>query len=115
MSADYTYDEEGYLWPFFVFTLAFIITLPLTFLVVKRSRDPAASFARIHTDFKHAHTDTINALRKQEKRKDRKLWLIVAVAAGWAVMAYMLYLIQTTEAPVHKIWNPYDILNIPES
>ena len=115
MSADYTYDEEGYLWPFFVFTLAFIITVPLTFLVVKRSRDPAASFARIHTSFKHAHTDTINSLRKQEKRKDRKLWLIIAVAVGWAVMAYMLYLIQTTEAPVHKIWNPYDILNIPES
>ncbi len=115
MSADYTYDEEGYLWPFFVFTLAFIITVPLTFLVVKRSRDPAASFARIHTSFKHAHTDTVNSLRKQEKRKDRKLWLIVAVAVGWAVMAYMLYLIQTTEAPVHKIWNPYDILNIPES
>lgn len=115
MSTDYTYDEEGYLWPFFVFTLTFIITLPLTYLLVKRSRDPAASFPRIQTNFKHAHSDTVDALRSQEKRKDRKLWLVLAVVAGWAIMGYMLYLIQTTEAPVHKLWNPYDILGISES
>ncbi|KAL2133687.1 hypothetical protein VTI74DRAFT_1915 [Chaetomium olivicolor] len=115
MSTDYAYDEEGYLWPFFVFTLALIITVPLTYLLVKRSRDPAASFPRVHTSYKHAHSDTVESLRKQEKRKDRKLWLILAVIAGWAVIGYMLYLIQTTEAPTHKLWNPYDILNIPES
>jgi translocation protein SEC63 len=115
MSTDYAYDEEGYLWPFFVFTLTLIITVPLTFILIKRSRDPAASFPRIHSNFKHAHADTVDALRKREKRKDRKLWLVLAVVAGWAIMGYMLYLIQTTEAPVHKLWNPYDILNIPES
>ncbi|KAJ4292181.1 secretory subunit [Collariella sp. IMI 366227] len=115
MSTDYAYDEEGYLWPFFVFTLALIITLPLTFLLVKRSRDPAASFPRVHTSYTHAHSDTVDALRKREKRKDRKLWLVLAVAVGWAVMGYMLYLIQTTEAPIQKLWNPYDILNVSES
>ncbi|EAQ88992.1 hypothetical protein CHGG_05611 [Chaetomium globosum CBS 148.51] len=115
MSTDYAYDEEGYLWPFFVFTLALIITVPLTYFLVKRSRDPAASFSRIQTSFKHDHSATVDALRKKEKRKDRKLWLTFAVVTGWAVMGYMLYLIQTTEAPVHKLWNPYDILNIPES
>ncbi|KAL2170181.1 hypothetical protein VTG60DRAFT_5133 [Thermothelomyces hinnuleus] len=115
MSTDYAYDEEGVLWPFFVFTLALIVTIPLTFLLVKRSRDPAASFPRIQTSFKHAHTDTVDSLRKQERRKDRKLWLLFAVIAGWAVMGYMLYLIQTTDAPTHKIWNPYEILNLPET
>ncbi|KAK4115036.1 hypothetical protein N656DRAFT_776094 [Canariomyces notabilis] len=115
MGAEYAYDEEGYLWPFFVFTLTLIITVPLTFLLVKRSRDPAASLQRIQTSFKHAHTDTVDALRKRDKRKDRKLWLILAVITGWAVIGYMLYLIQTTEAPTQKLWNPYDILNIPES
>lgn len=115
MSTDYTYDEEGYLWPFFVFTLALIITLPLTYLLAKRSRDPAASFPRTQTNFRHAHSDTVDSLRKQERRKDRKLWLVVAVLTGWAVMGYMLYLIQTTEAPSQKLWNPYDILGISES
>lgn len=115
MSTDYAYDEEGYLWPFFVFTLTLIITLPLTYILVKRSRDPAASFPRIRTSFKHKHTDVVDSLRKKEKRKDRKLWLIIAVAVGWVVMGYMLVLIQNTETPTQKLWNPYDILGISES
>ncbi|KAK4165445.1 hypothetical protein QBC43DRAFT_316030 [Cladorrhinum sp. PSN259] len=116
MSTDYTYDEEGHLWPFFVFTLTFIITLPLTFLLVKRSQDPAASFPRTKTNFKHKHTDIVESLRTQEKRKDRKLWLVLAVISGWSVMGYMLYLIKTTDGPApQKVWNPYDILGISES
>ncbi|KAK0723096.1 Sec63 Brl domain-containing protein [Lasiosphaeria miniovina] len=115
MGADYAYDEEGYLWPFFVFTLTFIVTLPLTYLLVSRSRDPAAALKRVQSDYRHEHADLVDTLRKQEKRKDRKLWLLAFVMAGWAVMGYMLYLINTTEAPTQKIWNPYDILSIPES
>ncbi|KAK3944286.1 hypothetical protein QBC46DRAFT_374902 [Diplogelasinospora grovesii] len=115
MSTDYAYDEEGHLWPFFIFTIALIATLPLTYMLIKRSRDPAAAFKRIQTNHKHEHTSLIESLRTQEKRKDRKLWLMLSVAVGWAVMAYMLYLINTTDVPAQKLWNPYEILNIPES
>jgi len=112
---DYAYDEEGYLWPFFVFTLTSIVTIPLTYILVKRSRDPAASFPRIKSDFKHAHSDTIDELRKKERRKERKVWLTVFVIAGWLIMGYMLFLIKTTDAPSTRIWNPYDILGLSES
>ncbi|KAK0623286.1 Sec63 Brl domain-containing protein [Immersiella caudata] len=115
MSAEYAYDEDGHLWPFFVFTLALIVTVPLTFSLANRSRDPAAAFKRIQTSFKHDQSDLVDTLRKKEKRKDRKLWLLILVLAGWATMGQMLYLIKTTEAPENKLWNPYDILNIPES
>ncbi|KAK0629877.1 Sec63 Brl domain-containing protein [Bombardia bombarda] len=115
MSTDYAYDEEGHLWPFFVFTLTLIITLPLTYLLINRSRDPAAQFKRVQTSYKHDHAQIVDSLRKQEKRKDRKIWLVGLVVAGWAILAYMLYLINTTEAPDNKLWNPYDILNIPDS
>ncbi|KAK1832299.1 hypothetical protein QBC39DRAFT_349170 [Podospora conica] len=116
MSAEYAYDEEGYLWPSFVFVLAFVITLPLTYSAISRSRDPTAAFKRVQTTFKHSHSGIVESLRKKEKRKDRKVvWLGLAALVGWATMGYMLYLIQTTEAPVQKLWNPYDILNIPES
>ncbi|KAK0753050.1 Sec63 Brl domain-containing protein [Schizothecium vesticola] len=116
MSAEYAYDEEGYLWPSFVFVLAFVITLPLTYSVISRLRDPAAAFQRVQTTFKHGHSDVVESLRKKEKRKDRKVvWLALAAVAGWATMGYMLFLIQTTDVPVQKLWNPYDILNIPES
>ncbi|KAK3313822.1 Sec63 Brl domain-containing protein [Apodospora peruviana] len=115
MSTDYAYDEEGYLWPFFVFTLTFIVTLPLTYMLINRSRDPAAQFQRVQTGYRHDQSALVDTLRKQEKRKDRKIWLMAAVVGGWAVMAYTLYLINTTVVPALDLWNPYDILNIPES
>ncbi|KAK3692433.1 translocation protein sec63 [Podospora appendiculata] len=115
MSAEYAYDEEGHLWPFFVFVLTFIVTVPLTYLLINRSRDPSASLKRVQTTFKHDHVPLVDSLRKKEKRKDRKLWLMAFVIAGWAVMGQMVYLIKTTEAPTAKLWNPYDILGISES
>ena len=37
---------------------------------------------------------------------------IVAVAIGYAVMGWMIYLIIVTQRTVPKIWDPYDILGI---
>lgn len=117
MSTDYAYDEEGHLWPFFVFTLTSIVTVPITYSLIKSSRnDPAAALKRIQTDYKHGQSAVVDTLRKSEKRKDgSKPWLIALVIAGWAVMGYMIYLIKTTDAPVQHLWNPYDILGIAES
>ncbi len=115
MSSEYTYDETGQLWPFFVFTLVFIITLPLTYILLSGVGDPAAVFPRVHSTFRHSHSDLVDAERAKYRRQQRRLGLILAVVAGWAVMAYMLYLIQFTEAPVvQRLWNPYDILGISE-
>lgn len=115
MSSEYTYDENGQLWPFFAFTISTIITLPLTYILFNRSRDPAAQFPRIKTDYKPKHGDLVDAQRSADKRKHRKLGLTLFVIGGWAVMAYMLYLIHYTEVQTQKIWNPYDILGISES
>ena len=114
MSSEYTYDENGQLWPFFAFTISTIITLPLTYILFNRSRDPAAQFPRIKTDYKPKHGDLVDAQRSADKRKHRKLGLTLFVIGGWAVMAYMLYLIHYTEVQTQKIWNPYDILGISE-
>jgi len=115
MSAEYAYDEDGHLWPFFVFTLAFIVAVPTTYFLFKQRRDPAAAFKRIQTNYKHDHADLVDSLRKKEKRKDRKLWLLLLVVFLWSVIGYMGYLISITEAPQQKLWNPYDILKISES
>ncbi|TLS30936.1 hypothetical protein PpBr36_03704 [Pyricularia pennisetigena] len=115
MSSDYSYDETGHLWPFFVFTLTTIVTLPLTYALVNRSRDPAAKFPRIKTEYKPKHGDLVQAQKSADKRKNRTLGLTLFVLGGWAVMGYMLYLISVTEAPVNKLWNPYDILGLSET
>ena len=114
MASDYNYDEDGYLWPFFAFTLSFIITMPLTYVLFAKTSDPASLFSRIETDYKPDHAEFVEAERAKYKRKQRRLGLGIAVVVGWAVMGYMLYLIQTTEAPIQKLWNPYDILGISE-
>lgn len=115
MSSDYTYDEDGNLWPFFVFTVTTIITLPLTYILLSRTSDPASLFPRIQTDYKPKHGDLVSSQRSKEKRKYRRLGLTLFVLGGWAVMAATMYLIHYTEAPAaQKVWNPYDILGISE-
>lgn len=114
MSSDYSYDEEGTLWPFFAFTLSGLVTIPLSYVLFKRTRNPAAAFPRIKSDFQPEHGDLIDAQRKRDRRKDSKTWMVILVVLGWSIMAYTMYLIYVTPVTVRQIWNPYDILGISE-
>lgn len=88
--------------------------MPLTYSVLKPSSDPGATAPRIKSDYKPEHADLIDAQRKAQRRKDRRLKRIITVVAGWAVMAFMTYLIVVTARTIPKIWNPYDILGISD-
>lgn len=112
---DYSYDDQGQFFPFFVLTVVGIITIPLTYTVLKPSSDPGATAPRIKTDFRPEHADLIDGQRKAQRRKERKLKRIITVIAGWATMAFMAYLIYVTARTIPKIWNPYDILGISDS
>jgi len=115
MSSDYSYDEQGQFYPFFIFTLSTIITLPLTYSLLAPSKDPEALAPRIRTSFKPEHADLVQAQARAHKRKQRKVKRAIAALIGWAIMAGMLYLIVTTQRTTAKLWNPYDILGISES
>lgn len=112
---DYSYDEQGQFFPFFVLTVVGIVTIPLTYSVLKPSSDPGATAARIKSDFRPEHADLIDGQRKAQKRKERKLKRGITVVAGWTIMAFMAYLIVVTARTIPKIWNPYDILGISDS
>ncbi|KAK8137752.1 translocation protein SEC63 [Apiospora sp. TS-2023a] len=114
MSSDYSYDD-GQFYPFFIFTLSTVITLPLTYSLLRPSTDADALAPRIKTDYKPDHHEIIQAQRAALKRKQRKVKRFIAALVGWAIMGFMLYLIVTTQRTVTKTWNPYEILGIPES
>ena len=116
MSTDYTYDEDGSLFPFFAFTVSTIVTLPATYFLLKGSiSDPSKLFPRIQSDYKPKHADLVDAQRARDRKRSRRLGLTIFVILGWAVMAYTAYLIHYVEAPAaQRVWNPYDILGISE-
>jgi len=111
-SSDYNYDDQGQFFPFFMLTMVSLVTLPLTYNVFKPSTDLEQTGARIQSDFKPKDDDLIQAQRKKQTRKQRKIKRTIAMVLGYAFMAYMIYLIVITQRTVPKIWDPYDILGI---
>lgn len=115
MSSDYSYDEQGQFYPFFIFTLSTIVTLPLTYSLLAPSKDPEALAQRIRTDYKPEHADLVKAQRDAQKRRQRRVKRAIAVILGWAIMAGMMFLIVTTQRTATKLYNPYDILGVSDS
>jgi translocation protein SEC63 len=115
MSSDYNYDSEGQFFPFFLLTIASLVTVPLTYNVLKASDELEQTGERIQSDFKPKDADIIAAQAKRQKRKERKLKRNIAVIFGWMTMAYLAYLVQQSEAERIKLWDPYDILGVSRS
>ncbi|EGX94518.1 translocation complex component [Cordyceps militaris CM01] len=115
MSSDYSYDTEAQFFPFFILTLSGLVTLPLTYSLLRSGSDAGKQAPAIQTDYKHTHANVVDALRATQKRKQRRIKRAIVAIAGWALMGAMTYLIMTTTPVVHKLWNPYDILGISDS
>ncbi|KAJ4169876.1 secretory subunit [Fusarium falciforme] len=115
MSSDYSYDEQGQFFPFFILTLTGLVTVPLTYTLVRPSRDQDALAPRIKTDYKTEHSATVESLRTTQKRKQWRVKRAIFAVIGWALMGGMVYLIMVTQRTIPKLYNPYDILGISES
>lgn len=96
-------------------TMVGLVTVPLTYNILKPSTDLENTAARIESDFKPKDDGIIQAQRRRQKKKERKTKRIVAVVLGYAFMAYMVYLIVTTQRTIPKLWDPYDILGVSRS
>lgn len=125
-------DSQGEFFPFFVATVSALVTIPLTYSLLKPSKgqtpriptcmpqltlitDIENTAPRIKSDFKPAEDDLIQGQRRKQWRRERRLKRIITVAVGWIVILAMAYLITVTEKTKPKIWDPYDILKISRS
>jgi translocation protein SEC63 len=59
--------------------------------------------------------EKVEAARRRQAKKERRLKRFTALVLGWGAFAYMSYLIGTTDNPELKIWDPYQILGISTS
>ena len=105
---------QGQFFPFFILTASALVTLPLTYTLLRPSKDDTNLAPRIDTDYKPKHADVIQSLRSADDRKQWRVKRALVVLLGWAVMAGMVYLIMVTPPSTAKIWNPYDILGIQD-
>lgn len=91
-----------------------LVTLPLTYSLLKPTGEDDSKAVPVKTDYKHKHADVVSDLRAAQKRKQRRIKRALVAIGGWILMGGMAYLIMNTTPVVNKIWNPYDILGISE-
>ncbi|KAL8647753.1 MAG: hypothetical protein Q9226_006300 [Calogaya cf. arnoldii] len=115
MSTDYTYDEQGQFFPYFILTISALITVPLTFSLLKPTKELESTAPKIKSDFKPPDENLIQGQKRKQWRRERRLKRFIAVVAGYATIVLMMYLIAVTKTTAPKIWDPYDILEIPRS
>lgn len=114
MSNEYNYDADAQFFPFFVITVTALITVPLTYSLLRSPTDTSilAKAGHIESSYQPDHADIILTTRAKQKRKELKLKRILTALTGWLLMAYMAYLVITTTRLQPKIWNPYEILGV---
>ncbi|KAG0642887.1 Translocation protein sec63 [Tuber brumale] len=114
MSTDYNYDDKGQFFPYFVLTILGLILCPLTYSTFAPSKQPGISKTPLikENNYKPPGNEVIEAARRRQKRKERRLKRFTSIVIGWALFAYMAYLIAVTANADGKIWDPYEILGI---
>jgi hypothetical protein len=111
-SSDYNYDAEGQFYPFFILTIAGLITLPLTYNVFKADTNVEAAAPPAEYNYKPEDEDLIQESKRKAKRRERKIKRMLAAVVGYLVMAGMVYLIIVTARITPRIYDPYDILGV---
>ncbi|KAK0937503.1 secretory subunit [Friedmanniomyces endolithicus] len=114
MSSEYNYDADAQFFPFFVLTITALITLPLTYTLLRKPSDASSSKAAQHipSTYQPDNAPIIDLQRAKQKRKEMRLKRMLTAGAGWLLMAYMAYLMAVTARNAPTIWNPYDILDV---
>lgn len=124
MASEYTYDEEGDTWPFFVIALLTLILVPITIKWVYRiinASDPTSYNSKVKGSIlENSKTVSVENSKKlkefQTKQKSAKFInkTLLVLVVGWALVIYIA-LYYTKEADLTGSFDPYTILDISPS
>ena len=112
MSTDYNYDDQGQYFPFFILVTAAVITVPATYSWLKPRKELENTAPRIQTDFRPGDAELVDTVKGRQRRRERKTKRMLLSIVGWAVMAFMVYLIAVTARTAPKIYDPYSVLGL---
>ena len=117
MSSEYNYDADAQFFPFFVLTITSLIVLPLTYSLLRSPSDNAGTSKsrQISTTYQPENADIIDTQRAKQKRKELRTKRMLTTAAGWLLMAYMVYLMAVTTRTTQKPWDPFSVLDVSMS
>ncbi|KAG8899569.1 secretory subunit [Tulasnella sp. 403] len=108
--ANYQYDESGVLASYFALTFLSLILIPLTLSLIPSGR----SIQKLESCGCAQCQQKESRLRKSRARSILKPQMgtkSLLTIAGWAVFAFLVYKVATTEVE-NKIYDPFEILGI---
>lgn len=119
MASEYTYDEEGETWPFFVMAVLTFILLPLTFRWVYRifnEDNPITVNQKIKgsivsEDVIIENRDAIHSYQRKQKSFKVLNKTLLAIIVGWFLVIYIGF-VHTQEANLTGAFDPYTILDV---
>lgn len=122
MASEYTYDEEGETWPYFVMAVLTFVLLPATLAWVRRAffapRDAPAINAATPGAVRHCEHSlglrdggAVAAFQTRQRAARVFNKTLAFVVCGWAAVAYIARH-HVVAAPLIGAFDPYEILDI---
>ncbi|KAJ3356348.1 secretory subunit [Allomyces javanicus] len=110
----YSYDDTGVYFAYFVATVLTLVLVPATHRWVfgGRQRFEKASSCQCSDCLAK-----FRANKRKDARKHRVSRLIkyAVLSAGWSAVAFLVHIIVTTEIETPTVWDPWAVLNISQS
>lgn len=119
MASQYTYDEEGDTWPFFVLAILSFILIPVTLRWFYRvcSNDQGSSnkiAGSLNYTADNVKAENIKQLKEfKSKQRSAKIFnkTLLFLIVGWAIVFY-IGLNYTKETDLKSVFDPYTILDV---
>ncbi|TPX36853.1 hypothetical protein SeMB42_g03886 [Synchytrium endobioticum] len=109
----YTYDESGVTFNYFILSVLVIIVLPTTFSYISASdkNDKEVPKGHCHCDDCLKKRASLKVVAHKQKGFS---WKPLLLLLGWALLCFIVYEVATTTVD-QQLWDPYEIMGLDSS